>query len=55
MKWSQCYPCLAGTVVAFWCFTQEVAGSNNLFKYMESGKSKEVASSNAFNEIYFSH
>ena len=25
-----CYLCLAGTVVAFWSLTREVAGSNNL-------------------------
>ena len=25
--------CLAGSVVASWSLTQEVAGSNNLFKY----------------------
>ena len=37
MNWAQfkdplCYLCLADAVVASWSLTQEVAGSNNLFK-----------------------
>ena len=37
MNWAQfkdplCYLCLADAVVVYWSLTQEMAGSNNLFK-----------------------